>query len=98
MRSKQVLKNLKKALEQDFLYNEQELSYMREQLSILEYEIYEKRYITISVYVCQAQYHALSWTLMLLLLATISLELPLWMGLAPCPSSIPQSRSLFHVE
>jgi len=43
MRSKQVLKNLKKALEQDFLYNEQELSYMREQLSILEHEIYEKR-------------------------------------------------------
>ena len=43
MRSKQLLKNLKEALKQDYLYNEEELSYMREQLSMLEYEIYEKR-------------------------------------------------------
>ena len=43
MRSKQVLKNLKKALEQDYLYNEQELNYMREQLLILESEIIIKR-------------------------------------------------------
>ena len=43
MRSKQVLKNLKKALEQDYLYNEQELNYMREQLLMLESEIIIKR-------------------------------------------------------
>ena len=43
MRSKELLKNLKEALKQDYLYNEKELSYMREQLSMLEYEIYEKR-------------------------------------------------------
>jgi len=43
MRSKQVLKNLKKALEQDYLYNEQELNYMREQLLMLESEMITKR-------------------------------------------------------
>ena len=38
MRSKEVLKNLKEALKQDHLYNEQELKFMKEQLSILEEE------------------------------------------------------------
>ena len=36
MRSKQLLKNLKKALQQDYLYDSTELKFMREQLSILE--------------------------------------------------------------
>tara|TARA_B100000287_G_scaffold371333_1_gene369326 strand:+ start:189 stop:347 length:159 start_codon:yes stop_codon:yes gene_type:complete len=39
MRSKQMLKNLKKALQQDYLYNSEELSFMREQLAILEEEV-----------------------------------------------------------
>ena len=39
MRAKQVLKNLKKALEQDYLYDEKELSFMREQLSVLTEEV-----------------------------------------------------------
>ena len=38
MRSKELLKNLKKALQQDYLYNAEELSFMREQLSVLEAE------------------------------------------------------------
>ena len=39
MRSKEVLKNLKKALQQDYLYNSEELGFMREQLAILEEEV-----------------------------------------------------------
>ena len=39
MRVKQVLKDLKKALKQDYLYDEKELSFMREQLSVLEEEV-----------------------------------------------------------
>ena len=39
MRSKQLVKNLKKALKQDYLYNTEELAFMREHLSILEEEI-----------------------------------------------------------
>ena len=39
MRSKEILKNLKKALQQDYLYNAEELSFMKEQLSVLEAEI-----------------------------------------------------------
>ena len=39
MRSKEVLKNLKKALEQDYLYNSEELTFMREQLALLEEEV-----------------------------------------------------------
>ena len=39
MRSKQVLKNLKKALQQDYLYDNAELKFMKEQLSILEKEL-----------------------------------------------------------
>ena len=43
MRSKKVLDALKQALQQDYLYDSDELKFMREQLSMLEYEIYEKR-------------------------------------------------------
>jgi len=39
MRSKQMLKNLKKALQQDYLYNSEELGFMKEQLAILEEEV-----------------------------------------------------------
>ena len=39
MRSKELLKNLKKALQQDYLYNAEELSFMREQLAVLEEEV-----------------------------------------------------------
>ena len=39
MRSKQVLKNLKKALQQDYLYSSEELKFMKEQLSSLEKEL-----------------------------------------------------------
>ena len=42
MRSKQLLKNLRKALQQDYLYDSKELEFMREQLSVLEQEV-EKR-------------------------------------------------------
>ena len=42
MRSKQLMKNLKKALKQDYLYDKTELKFMREQLSVLEQEV-EKR-------------------------------------------------------
>ena len=43
MRSKQVLKNLKKALQQDYLYSSEELKFMKEQLSILEKELEKNR-------------------------------------------------------
>ena len=39
MRSKQVLKNLKKALQQDYLYDSTELKFMKEQLAVLEEEV-----------------------------------------------------------
>ena len=39
MRSKELLKNLKKALQQDYLYNAEELTFMREQLTVLEEEV-----------------------------------------------------------
>ena len=38
MRTKELLKNLRKALEQDYLYNSEELAFMREQLDVLEKE------------------------------------------------------------
>ena len=38
MRQKQILKNLKEALKQDYLYTSEELSFMREQLDVLEKE------------------------------------------------------------
>tara|TARA_B100000131_G_scaffold73860_1_gene70109 strand:- start:398 stop:556 length:159 start_codon:yes stop_codon:yes gene_type:complete len=43
MRSKELLKNLRKALEQDYLYNAEELSFMKEQLVILEEEVARDR-------------------------------------------------------
>ena len=43
MRSKQLVKNLKKALQQDYLYNTEELAFMREQLSILEEDLLKTR-------------------------------------------------------
>jgi hypothetical protein len=43
MRSKQLVKNLKKALQQDYLYNSEELAFMREQLSILEEDLLKTR-------------------------------------------------------
>ena len=39
MRSKQLIKNLKEALSQDYLYNSEELKFMKEQLSVLEQEM-----------------------------------------------------------
>jgi len=39
MRSKELLKNLRKALKQDYLYNAEELSFMKEQLTFLEEEV-----------------------------------------------------------
>tara|TARA_Y200000002_G_scaffold193771_1_gene160095 strand:+ start:233 stop:394 length:162 start_codon:yes stop_codon:yes gene_type:complete len=42
MRSKEILKNLKKALQQDYLYDSTELKFMKQQLAILEQEV-EKR-------------------------------------------------------
>jgi len=39
MRSKELLKNLKQALQQDYLYNDEELSFMKEQLSVLKEEV-----------------------------------------------------------
>ena len=38
MRQKQILKNLKEALKQDYLYTTEELSFKREQLDVLEKE------------------------------------------------------------
>ena len=43
MRSKEILKNLKKALQQDYLYDSTELKFMREQLSLLEEEMLKLR-------------------------------------------------------
>jgi|TARA_Y200000002_G_scaffold8847_1_gene7327 hypothetical protein len=43
MRSKDMFKNLKKALEQDYLYNSEELEFMREQLSVLEQEMIKSK-------------------------------------------------------
>ena len=39
MRTKQILKDLKTALQQDHLYDVEELKFMREQLVILENEV-----------------------------------------------------------
>ena len=39
MRTKELLRSLKKALQQDYLYNSEELDFMREQLAILEEEV-----------------------------------------------------------
>ena len=43
MRQKQILKNLKEALKQDYLYTSEELSFMREQLDVLEKETLAKK-------------------------------------------------------
>ena len=43
MRSKHLLKNLRKALQQDYLYDAEELSFMKEQLAILEEEVLKSR-------------------------------------------------------
>ena len=43
MRSKQMLRNLKQALKQDYLYNTEELTFMREQLAILEEEVLKSK-------------------------------------------------------
>tara|TARA_X000000368_G_scaffold371606_1_gene321458 strand:- start:422 stop:583 length:162 start_codon:yes stop_codon:yes gene_type:complete len=43
MRSKQLMKNLKKALQQDYLYDSTELKFMREQLSLLEEEVLKSK-------------------------------------------------------
>ena len=43
MRSKQLLKNLRKALKQDYLYDSTELNFMKEQLAILEEEVLKSR-------------------------------------------------------
>ena len=39
MRTKYILKNLRKALQQDYLYNTEELKFMKEQLKVLEEEV-----------------------------------------------------------
>ena len=43
MRSKELLKNLRKALQQDYLYDSKELEFMREQLSVLEQEMIKSK-------------------------------------------------------
>ena len=43
MRTKQLIKNLKDALSQDYLYNTEELKFMREQLSFLEEELVKSK-------------------------------------------------------
>ena len=43
MRSKKVLDALKKALQQDYLYDTDELKFMREQLLILQEEVDNKK-------------------------------------------------------
>ena len=43
MRQKQILKNLKEALKQDYLYTSAELSFMKEQLAVLEKETLLKK-------------------------------------------------------
>ena len=43
MRTKYILKNLKKALQQDYLYNVEELKFMKEQLLILEEEVKKEK-------------------------------------------------------
>ena len=43
MRSKQMLRNLKQALKQDYLYDSEELSFMREQLALLEEEMLKSK-------------------------------------------------------
>ena len=43
MRSKDMFKNLNQALEQDYLYNSEELEFMREQLSVLEQEMIKSK-------------------------------------------------------
>ena len=43
MGSKQLLRNLKKALKQDHLYNEEELIFMKKQLKMLEEDFSKTR-------------------------------------------------------
>jgi|TARA_B100001250_G_scaffold194855_1_gene167417 hypothetical protein len=43
MRSKQLVKNLKKALKQDYLYSEEELVFMKNQLKLLEEDLLKTR-------------------------------------------------------
>ena len=43
MRTKQLIRNLKEALSQDYLYNTEELKFMREQLSSLEEEFVKSK-------------------------------------------------------
>tara|TARA_B100001250_G_scaffold130369_1_gene111109 strand:+ start:150 stop:311 length:162 start_codon:yes stop_codon:yes gene_type:complete len=43
MRSKQMLRNLKQALKQDYLYDSEELSFMKEQLALLEEEVLKSK-------------------------------------------------------
>ena len=43
MRSKKLMKNLKKALKQDYLYNEEELIFMKKQLKMLEEDFSKTR-------------------------------------------------------
>jgi len=43
MRSKELVKKLKKALQQDHLYNEDELIFMKKQLRVLEEDLLKTR-------------------------------------------------------
>ena len=43
MRTKQLIRNLKEALSQDYLYNTEELKFMREQLALLEEEVLKSK-------------------------------------------------------
>ena len=43
MRTKYILKNLRKALQQDYLYNAEELKFMKEQLLVLEEEVKKEK-------------------------------------------------------
>ena len=39
MRTKELLRNLKQALQQDYLYSSEELAFMEEQLDVLQSEL-----------------------------------------------------------
>ena len=43
MRTKYILKNLRKALQQDYLYDGEELKFMREQSLVLEEEVKKEK-------------------------------------------------------
>ena len=56
MRQKQILKNLKEALKQDYLYTSEELSFMREQLDVLEKANTQAKINTANDFILNSEY------------------------------------------